>query len=536
MSRCAACGSKSVAYGTKNEGFSVGKAVAGTIFFGPVGAVAGTAGKKKGYYHCGACGSDLGYLMLDFTENDIDRALADPAKYESTLIRYKQRYCNIEWQPSASVANKLEPPKDSCAGIISKINARSTKVASIREQALLLYKYCLENNIASFPIYDESYVNQMFKDIAKYLTRKGTSDISKFDFEKICKIANAYGYIDCQKSESSNKNTTATVSQNKTQMTDTRIKYLKQSELSLLRKALDYPFYVDEEPVYFCKEYIKGVLTAAFADKTTMTPDELQVAVGIILSQDGISSDMSVIEELSYDLAFSTGKLPNFIYDYDKYPIRNNYDPFANDYIIGKQDGLLTLHKKTAKQNCYVFDLDLSSLALNKKDGGSSNKVDRTFVDDILVLLDPDALFEKYKSVFTGDKIFDSGEAYDTLGKAFSQACGVMGIGYPGLANGLCAEGALEKECKMKKIYYTLPGGFKRNEAKKAREQAIANNNAINAQIAQLNTERANQSRIYEEFKSKIFGEGARKKKEALARINAIDAEIAALKTKIQRV
>lgn len=98
MSRCAACGSKSVSYGTKNEGFSVGKAVAGTIFFGPVGAVAGTAGKKKGYYHCGACGSDLGYLMLDFTENDIDRALADPAKYESTLIRYKQRYCNIEWQ------------------------------------------------------------------------------------------------------------------------------------------------------------------------------------------------------------------------------------------------------------------------------------------------------------------------------------------------------------------------------------------------------------------------------------------------------
>ena len=188
MSRCAACGSKSVSYGTKNEGFSVGKAVAGTIFFGPVGAVAGAAGKKKGYYHCGACGSDLGYLMLDFTENDIDRALADPTKYESTLIRYKQRYCNIEWQPSASVANKLEPPKDSCAGIISKINSRSTKVASIREQALLMYKYCLENNITSFPIDDESYVNQLFKDIAKYLTRKGTGDISKFDFEKICNI------------------------------------------------------------------------------------------------------------------------------------------------------------------------------------------------------------------------------------------------------------------------------------------------------------------------------------------------------------
>lgn len=535
MSRCAACGSKSVSYGTKNEGFSVGKAVAGTIFFGPVSAVAGTAGKKKGYYHCGACGSDLGYLMLDFTENDIDRALADPAKYESTLIRYKQRYCNIEWQPSASVANKLKPPKGSCAAIISKINASSNKFASLREQALLLYKYCLENNITSFPIDDEIYVNQLLNDIAKYLTRRGSGDISKYDFEDICTFANAYGYIDCQKSESSDKNTTATVSQNKTQVTDTRIKFLKQSELSLIRDAMDSSIYIDGSYINYGEEYIKEVLTAAFAGKTIMTPDELQVAVGIILSKDGISSDMSIIEELSYDLAFSTSKLPNFIYDYDKYPIRNNYDPFANDYIIGKKDGLLTLHKKAAEQNCYVFE-ESTFIALNKQDGNSSNKIDRTLLDDILVLLDPDTLFEKYKSVFTGDKIFDSGEAGETLGKAFSLACHVMSIGSPDLARGLCAEGTLEKECIKKKIYYTLPGGFKRNETKQAREKAVANNNAINAQIAQLDNERANQSRIYEEFKNKIFGEGARKKKEALARMSEIDAQIAALKTKIQRV
>ncbi len=514
MSRCAACGSKSVAYGTKNEGFSVGKAVAGTIFFGPVGAVAGAAGKKKGYYHCGACGSDLGYLMLDFTENDIDRALANPAKYESTLIRYKQRYCNIEWQPSASVVNKLEPPKGSCAAIISKINARSNKFASLREQALLLYKYCLENNITSFPIDDEIYVNQLLNDIAKYLTRRGSGDISKYDFEDICTFANAYGYIDCQKSKSSDKNTTATVSQNKTQVTDTRIKFLKQSELSLIRDAMDSSIYIDGSYIHYGEEYIKEVLTAAFAGKTTMTPDELQVAVGIILSKDGISSDMSIIEELSYDLAYSTGKLPN---------------------IIGKKNGLLTLHKKAAEQNCYVFEKS-TSIALNKQDGNSSNKIDRTLLDDILVLLDPDTLFEKYKSAFTGDKIYSPVEAGETLGKAFSLACHVMSIGSPDLARGLCAEGTLEKELKMKKTYYTLPGGFKRNEAKKAREQAIANNNAINAQIAQLNNERASQSQIYEEFKKKIFGEGARKKKEALARINAIDAEIAALKAKIQRV
>ena len=56
--RCPACGSqedwKCVDY--SNKGFSVGKAAAGAILFGPIGIVGGAIGKKKWSYYCRKCG------------------------------------------------------------------------------------------------------------------------------------------------------------------------------------------------------------------------------------------------------------------------------------------------------------------------------------------------------------------------------------------------------------------------------------------------------------------------------------------------
>ena len=40
----------------QKKGFSVGKAVAGNVLFGPVGLVGGALGKKKAFYACGKCG------------------------------------------------------------------------------------------------------------------------------------------------------------------------------------------------------------------------------------------------------------------------------------------------------------------------------------------------------------------------------------------------------------------------------------------------------------------------------------------------
>lgn len=57
-SRCPMCGStlewKKV--DTEKKGFSVGKAAAGAVLFGPIGLVGGALGKKKSTYYCGKCG------------------------------------------------------------------------------------------------------------------------------------------------------------------------------------------------------------------------------------------------------------------------------------------------------------------------------------------------------------------------------------------------------------------------------------------------------------------------------------------------
>ncbi len=43
------------------KGFSVGKAAAGAILFGPIGLVGGALGKKKVCYCCGNCGFQYEY-------------------------------------------------------------------------------------------------------------------------------------------------------------------------------------------------------------------------------------------------------------------------------------------------------------------------------------------------------------------------------------------------------------------------------------------------------------------------------------------
>lgn len=46
---------------TKKEGFSVGKAVAGNLLFGPIGLLGGALGKSKVVYCCGKCGFQMTY-------------------------------------------------------------------------------------------------------------------------------------------------------------------------------------------------------------------------------------------------------------------------------------------------------------------------------------------------------------------------------------------------------------------------------------------------------------------------------------------
>ncbi len=73
--RCARCGSKKVTPVSKKDSFSVGKAVAGNILFGPAGTVMGINGKETQGYYCSTCGVTLSILLFDDMSNIIDRAV-----------------------------------------------------------------------------------------------------------------------------------------------------------------------------------------------------------------------------------------------------------------------------------------------------------------------------------------------------------------------------------------------------------------------------------------------------------------------------
>lgn len=76
--RCAVCGSPNVVKIEKNDGFSYSKALAGTVVFGTVGAVAGINGKKTYAYSCPDCGTTLPQPMDSVTKEKIDLVMRNP--------------------------------------------------------------------------------------------------------------------------------------------------------------------------------------------------------------------------------------------------------------------------------------------------------------------------------------------------------------------------------------------------------------------------------------------------------------------------
>lgn len=96
--RCKFCGSKSLHNDSAHQTFSTGKAVAGAITFGVVGAAAGFIGKERQGYRCGACGAFMDTPMDLLTENLVDNAIrqAELGKSQKMYSYYKSQYPNIQ--------------------------------------------------------------------------------------------------------------------------------------------------------------------------------------------------------------------------------------------------------------------------------------------------------------------------------------------------------------------------------------------------------------------------------------------------------
>jgi len=109
--RCRFCGSKSLHEDTRHKNFSAGKAVAGAVTFGAVGAAAGFIGKEKKGYRCGACGAFMDTPMDFFTESQVDSAIrqAESGGSRSLFDYYRGQYANIQANIPAAPAQLSAP-------------------------------------------------------------------------------------------------------------------------------------------------------------------------------------------------------------------------------------------------------------------------------------------------------------------------------------------------------------------------------------------------------------------------------------------
>ena len=96
--RCKYCGSKLVHPETQHKTFSTGKAIAGAVTVGVVGAAAGFIGKDKKGYKCGECGAFMEIPMDFMTESSINNAVkkAEEGGDRSLYDYFKGQYPNIQ--------------------------------------------------------------------------------------------------------------------------------------------------------------------------------------------------------------------------------------------------------------------------------------------------------------------------------------------------------------------------------------------------------------------------------------------------------
>lgn len=147
--RCRFCGSTSLHTDTQHKTFSAGKAAAGAVVFGVIGAAAGFIGKEKQGYRCGACGSFMELPMDTFTGMQIDTAIQKAKKGDTTLYSYyKAQYPNIE-----NVATAQQAP---AAAPVEREIAAPTEAFGQEESIKRSYRYGSWSPDA--PVYVESVI------------------------------------------------------------------------------------------------------------------------------------------------------------------------------------------------------------------------------------------------------------------------------------------------------------------------------------------------------------------------------------------
>jgi len=159
--RCKYCGSTLVHPDTEHKTFSSGKAIAGAVTFGVVGAAAGFIGKDTKGYRCGACGAFMEAPMDFVTESSVDSAIrdAETGRSRSMFDYFKKQYPNIQANiPAPSATVSTGPAAAAYTEIAVPVPSANAEAAE-NEPAVTI-KHAYKNNkwIPDCPIFIEEII------------------------------------------------------------------------------------------------------------------------------------------------------------------------------------------------------------------------------------------------------------------------------------------------------------------------------------------------------------------------------------------
>lgn len=145
--RCAACGSPNVVKHEEKDGFSYKKAIAGTVVFGAIGAVAGIDGKTTYVYSCPDCGATLSHPMDDITKGKIDNVMIDPdfimpIMFPDMCQRYPalKKECELKRSArNAGMSNSISPDSKNPLNVSEEEFRQSAK--DVAEAIYLITQY-----------------------------------------------------------------------------------------------------------------------------------------------------------------------------------------------------------------------------------------------------------------------------------------------------------------------------------------------------------------------------------------------------------
>ena len=153
--RCRFCGSQSLTQDTEHKNFSAGKAVAGAVILGPIGAMGGFVGKDKSGYRCAECGAFMESGMDLSTEMSIDSAVheAEITGRTDLLAYFQKQYPNVRANVKVTPGASAALPADAARPVASAHHGNSDAAG-----AALKHRYRNQNWQKNCPVFIEEII------------------------------------------------------------------------------------------------------------------------------------------------------------------------------------------------------------------------------------------------------------------------------------------------------------------------------------------------------------------------------------------